>query len=88
MAKMQAVFYRSVDGQERVDDFIGRLNIKRQVAIDNQIDRLNDLMDNGPPSFPAAACRQPVHPGTCPQKEQRPDTRPGHRDSVGTMGRL
>jgi hypothetical protein len=48
MAKMQAVFYRSVDGKEPVDDFIGRLNIKRQVAIDNQIDRLNDLADNGP----------------------------------------
>jgi phage-related protein len=49
MTKMQAVFYRSVDGKEPVDDFIGRLNIKRQVAIDNQIDRLNDLADNGPP---------------------------------------
>jgi phage-related protein len=46
---MQAVFYRSVDRQEPVDDFIGRLNVKRQVAIDNQIDRLNDLTDNGPP---------------------------------------
>jgi phage-related protein len=49
MAKMQAVFYRSVDGKEPVDDFIGRLTIKRQVAIDNQIDRLNDLVDSGPP---------------------------------------
>jgi hypothetical protein len=57
MAKMQAVFYRSVDGQERVDDFIGRLNIKRQVAIDNQIDRLNDLMDNGPPFLSRTARR-------------------------------
>ena len=46
---MQAVFYRSRDGNEPVDDFIRRLNVKRQVAIDNQIDRLNDLTDNGPP---------------------------------------
>jgi phage-related protein len=49
MAKMQAVFYRSTDGTEPVNDFIGRLNVKRQVAIENQIDRLNDPIGNGPP---------------------------------------
>ena len=46
---MQAVFYRSVDGKEPVDDFIERLSIKRQVAIDNQIDRLNELTNSDPP---------------------------------------
>jgi phage-related protein len=49
MAKRQAVFYRSADGREPVDDFIEQLNVKRQVAIDNQIDRLNDLTANDPP---------------------------------------
>jgi phage-related protein len=49
MAKMHAVFYRYGDGMEPVDEFIGRLNVKRQVAIDNQIDRLNDVTDNSPP---------------------------------------
>jgi phage-related protein len=43
MAALQAVYYRARDGAEPVDDFIERLNAKRQVALDNQIDRLNML---------------------------------------------
>lgn len=43
MAAFQAVYYRARDGSEPVNDFIERLNAKRQVALDNQIDRLNML---------------------------------------------
>ena len=38
---MQAVYYRAPDGTEPVDEFIERLDVRRQVALDNQIDRLN-----------------------------------------------
>ena len=38
---MQAVYYRAPDGSEPVNDFIDLLDVKRQVALDNQIDRLN-----------------------------------------------
>jgi len=43
MGTLQAVYYRSPDGTEPVDDFIERLDAKRQVALDNQIERLNML---------------------------------------------
>jgi phage-related protein len=43
VAALQAVYYRARDGSEPVNDFIDRLNAKRQVALDNQIDRLNIL---------------------------------------------
>ena len=43
MSRFQAVYYRAADGTEPVGDFIDRLTIKRQVALDNQIDRLNML---------------------------------------------
>jgi phage-related protein len=43
MKRFQAVYYRAADGSEPVSDFIDRLTIKRQVALDNQIDRLNML---------------------------------------------
>src|SRR5712691_9041837 len=43
MAKLQAVYYRASDGSEPVDEFIDRLSVKRQVVVDNQIDRLNML---------------------------------------------
>ncbi|MEX2374234.1 MAG: type II toxin-antitoxin system RelE/ParE family toxin [Dehalococcoidia bacterium] len=46
---MQAVFYRAKDGSEPVDDFIERLTVKRQVVLDNQIDRLNMLRTSDPP---------------------------------------
>jgi phage-related protein len=40
---MQAVYYRAPNGSEPVNDFIDRLDVKRQVALDNQIERLNML---------------------------------------------
>jgi hypothetical protein len=39
--ELQAVYYRARDGSEPVNDFTDRLSVKRQVALDNQIDRLN-----------------------------------------------
>ena len=48
MANLRAVYYRAPDGSEPVSDFIDRLSIKRQVGLDNQIDRLNMLG----PAFP------------------------------------
>jgi phage-related protein len=41
--QVQALYYRAADGSEPVDDFIDSLTTKRQVALDNQIDRLNML---------------------------------------------
>ncbi len=47
---MQAVYYRSAEGSEPVDDFIGALgHPEKQVVLDNQIDRLNMLRTNDPP---------------------------------------
>jgi phage-related protein len=48
MSRFQAVYYRAPDGSEPVSDFVDRLTIKKQVALDNQIDRLNMLG----PDFP------------------------------------
>lgn len=48
MAKLRAVYYRSPDASEPVNDFIDRLTVKRQVALDNQIDRLNMLIPSNP----------------------------------------
>ena len=48
MAQLQAVYYRAADGSEPVNDFIDRLSINRQVALDNQIDRLNMLTSTIP----------------------------------------
>jgi phage-related protein len=45
---VQAVYYRVPDGSEPVNDFIDRLDVKRQVALDNQIDRLNLLSPETP----------------------------------------
>lgn len=45
---LQAVYYRALDGSEPVNDFIDRLSVKRQVALDNQIDRLNMLTPSNP----------------------------------------
>jgi phage-related protein len=41
VANLQAVYYRTPDGSEPVNHFIDRLTVKRQVVLDNQIDRLN-----------------------------------------------
>ena len=43
MTRIQAVYYRARDGSEPVSDFIDQLTVKRQVVLDNQIDRLNML---------------------------------------------
>lgn len=48
MANLQAVYYRASDGAEPVNQFIDRLPVKRQVALDNQIDRLNILTLSSP----------------------------------------
>lgn len=40
---LQAVYYRAQDGAEPVNVFIDGLDARRQVALDNQIDRLNML---------------------------------------------
>ncbi len=49
MASTSAVYYRDANGVEPVADFIDSLTVRRQVAIDNQIDRLNGLEPNAPP---------------------------------------
>lgn len=48
VANLQAVYYRTADDSEPVSDFIDTLSVKRQVAIDNQIDRLNMLTPSNP----------------------------------------
>jgi phage-related protein len=48
MAKLHALYYRAADGSEPVDAFIDALTVKRQVAIDNQIERLNMLTTENP----------------------------------------
>jgi phage-related protein len=54
--EMQAVYYRAPDGAEPVDAFVDGLDLKRQVALDNQIERLNMLRPNDPPlPFPLSS---------------------------------
>jgi phage-related protein len=48
MPRLRAVYYRTPDGAEPVSDFIDRLPVKRQVVVDNQIDRLNMLTPEHP----------------------------------------
>jgi phage-related protein len=49
MASTVAVYYRDSAGSEPVNDFIDSLDTRRQVALDNQIDRLNGLDPSAPP---------------------------------------
>jgi phage-related protein len=50
MARMQAVYYRDAQGREPVSEFIDALKpMAAQVAVDNQIDRLNMLEHSDPP---------------------------------------
>lgn len=49
MASTSAVYYRDANAVEPVADFIDSLTVRRQVAVDNQIDRLNGLEPNAPP---------------------------------------
>ena len=48
MAGLRAVYYRAPNGSEPVDKFIEKLAAKRQVVLDNQIDRLNMLTAERP----------------------------------------
>ena len=48
MASLKGVYYRAPDGSEPVSDFIDGLGPRRQVALDNQIDRLNMLTPASP----------------------------------------
>ena len=41
MKYFQAVYYRDAKGREPVDEFLDKLPVKWQPALDNQIDRLN-----------------------------------------------
>ncbi|HTU80422.1 MAG TPA: type II toxin-antitoxin system RelE/ParE family toxin, partial [Solirubrobacteraceae bacterium] len=49
MARTSAVYYRREDGSEPVDEFIDRLDERKQPTIDLQIDRLNDRPVSAPP---------------------------------------
>jgi len=48
VASLKGVYYRAPDGSEPVSDFIDGLGPRRQVALDNQIDRLNMLTPASP----------------------------------------
>ncbi len=48
--KHEAVYYRTAEGSEPVNDFIdGRKDADKQATLDNQIERLNMLRPNDPP---------------------------------------
>jgi phage-related protein len=51
MGRFQGVYYRAADGTQPVDEFIEGLEVKRQVALDNQIGRLN-LLNSEVPHLP------------------------------------
>ena len=48
MGNLQAVYYRTSGGTEPVNEFIDGLDPRRQVVLDNQIDRLNMLTPADP----------------------------------------
>lgn len=48
MTNLQAVYYRDAQGREPVRDFVDALDDEEQVAVLNQIDRLNLLSDELP----------------------------------------
>ena len=48
MANFQAVYYRASHGREPVNEFVDSLDVRRQVVLDNQIDRLNTLGPSNP----------------------------------------
>jgi phage-related protein len=50
MALMQAVYYRARDGFQPVRDFVRSLQpLAARVVVENQIDRLNLCIEDGPP---------------------------------------
>src|SRR4029077_3814494 len=48
MKHLQAVYYRARDGSEPVHEVVEKLSVKRQVALDNQIGRMNLLTPANP----------------------------------------
>ena len=46
--RLIAKYYRSADGTEPVDDFIGRQKVAIQLAIDRQVERINSLDETHP----------------------------------------
>lgn len=50
--RLRAVYYRAPDGREPVSDFIDALPVKRQVVLDNQIERINELCTTAQPDLP------------------------------------
>lgn len=48
MSRLQAVYYRDAQGREPAREFIDALSVEAQVAIENQVDRLNLLSDKIP----------------------------------------
>ncbi len=51
--RLRAVFYRAPDGSEPVDEFIeGLPNDKHKLAVDSQIDRINELCTTSNPDLP------------------------------------
>lgn len=49
MGQTNAVYYRDARGREPVAELIDSLDVRQQVAIDNCIDRLNDMNPSAPP---------------------------------------
>jgi phage-related protein len=67
MPRTQAVYYRAPDGSEPVDEFIDRLDERKQPTLDLQIDRLNDRPVSAPPlPFPhSSQVRGPLRELRC-----------------------
>jgi phage-related protein len=67
VARTQAVYYRASDGSEPVNEFIDALEVRKQAAIDLQIDRLNDQPAPAPPlPFPhSSQVRGPLRELRC-----------------------
>jgi phage-related protein len=67
MPRTQAVYYRAPDGSEPVDEFIDRLDERKQPTLDLQIDRLNDRSVSAPPlPFPhSSQVRGPLRELRC-----------------------
>lgn len=47
-SNLQAIYYRTSDGSQPVDNFIETLPMKHQVVIDNQVNRINLLTPSKP----------------------------------------
>jgi phage-related protein len=67
MPKTQAVYYRAPDGSEPVDEFVDRLDERKQPTLDLQIDRLNNRPVSAPPlPFPhSSQVRGPLRELRC-----------------------